>query len=395
MTADPHLDLLHVALVAQSEPPDSRQTQIAKEVRRSWELVEPRTEALTQLFYGLLFQRMPSARDLFPVNMAVQRSRLLRALVHVVRLVDRPDELDPFLDQLGRDHRKFGVVDEHYDALGHALLGALRAFSGADWTPGVDEAWTQAFALIAARMRVGAAAERGPASWTGHVIEHRRIGADVAVVALRTEDPIPYRAGQYVSVETPRRPRLWRYLSPAAPPRPDGVIEFHVRAVRDGWVSRAIVAHTEPGETWRIGRPMGRMVVDRSSSEGLLMVAGGTGVAPLRAMLMQLAADGAERRTTLFVGGRTVDDLYDMPFLQAFADNHAWLDLTPVVSGPDSPGTRPIRGNVADVVAGYGTWEHHDVLICGSPSMTRATVSRMMVAGTPLDRIHYDPFTLD
>ena len=62
--------------------------------------------------------------------MEVQRSRLLRALVHVVQMVDQPDELVPFLEQLGRDHRKFGVLAEHYDAVGAALLGAVATSRG-------------------------------------------------------------------------------------------------------------------------------------------------------------------------------------------------------------------------------------------------------------------------
>ena len=53
------------------------------------------------------------------------------------------------------------------------------------------------------------------------------------------------------------------------------------------------------------------------------------------------------------------------------------------------------QGSLADVVTRYGAWEDRDVLVCGSPAMIRSTVSRMLVAGTPLDRIKYDPFTLD
>ena len=49
----------------------------------------------------------------------------------------------------------------------------------------------------------------------------------------------------------------------------------------------------------------------------------------------------------------------------------------------------------ADVVTRYGAWPDHDVLVSGSPAMVRSTVSRMLVAGTPLDRIMYDPFTVD
>ena len=58
-------------------------------------------------------------------------------------------------------------------------------------------------------------------------------------------------------------------------------------------------------------------------------------------------------------------------------------------------GWPPALGTLADVVTRYGAWAGHDVLVCGSPAMIRATVSRMLVAGTPLDRIRYDPFTVD
>lgn len=146
--------------------------------------------------------------------MEVQRSRLLRALVHVVQMVDQPDDLVPFLQQLGRDHRKFGVLSQHYDAVGAALLSAIATFAGENWTPEIEKAWVGAYGIVADAMQQAAAAERGPASWLGRVVEHRRIGWDLAVVTVATDQPVPYQAGQYVSVETPHRPRLWRYLSP-------------------------------------------------------------------------------------------------------------------------------------------------------------------------------------
>jgi NAD(P)H-flavin reductase/hemoglobin-like flavoprotein len=386
------------------EPAPAAPSSVVGTIRRSWALVEPETVALTRLFYGLLFQRRPDCRSLFPVNMEVQRSRLLRALVHVVQMVDRPEELDPFLDQLGRDHRKFDVADEHYDALGAALIGAVAHFSGTAWTPETEAAWAQAYGIAADRMRAAAGAERGPASWTAQVLEHRRVGWDLAIVTVQTSPPIPYRAGQYMSVETPHRPRLWRYLSPANPPREDGVIEFHIRAVEGGWVSRAIVAHTVPGETWRIGPPMGRLSIDPAADDDVLLVAGGTGVAPMRALLGQLVEQGPQRRATLFVGGRTGEDLYDLAHLRSLSYDNTWLDVVPVIENLDDrraleetggAAAGAERGTLADVVTRYGAWRDHDVLVCGSPQMVRATVGRMLVAGTPLDRIRYDPFTLD
>ncbi len=364
-------------------------------IRTSFELVAPQAAELARHFYATLFSRAPETRDLFPVNMEVQRSRLLRALVHVVQMVDRPDELVPFLEQLGRDHRKFGVLSAHYDAVGDALLSAIATFAGPAWTPRIEKAWTDAYGIVASAMRAATEAERGPATWLGRVVGHRRVGWDLAIIEVQTSDPVPYRAGQYVSVETPQRPRLWRYLSPANAPRDDGVLEFHVRAVPGGWVSRAMVAHTRMGDTWRIGPPMGRMHVDRDSGRDLLMVAGGTGSAPVRAMLEDLARGGRQPRTQVFVGGRSWDDLYDFTSLRRLSYANPWLDVIPVVEHDDSDTSGAERGTLVDVVTRYGAWADHDVTVCGSPAMIRATVSRMLVAGTPLDRITYDPFTLD
>jgi NAD(P)H-flavin reductase/hemoglobin-like flavoprotein len=384
-------------LTAEPPAPRSADPQAARMValiRSSFAEVAPRAEDLARHFYATLFSRAPETRDLFPVNMEVQRSRLLRALVHVVQMVDRPDELVPFLQQLGRDHRKFGVLAAHYDAVGAALLATIGEFAGPAWTPEVEKAWRDAYGTVAGAMRAAADAERGPATWMGRVVEHRRVGWDLAVVRVQAGEPVPYRAGQYVSVETPQRPRLWRYLSPANAPRDDGQLEFHVRAVPGGWVSRAIVAHGRVGDTWRMGPPMGRMHVDPGTGRDVLMVAGGTGAAPIRAIVESLATAAKRPRTQVFVGGRTWDDLYDFPSLRRLSYSSPWLDVIPVVERADAASGAEI-GTLADVVTRYGAWADHDVTVCGSPAMIRSTVSRMLVAGTPLDRITYDPFTLD
>ncbi|MBO4238771.1 flavohemoprotein [Pseudonocardia alni] len=380
--------------VAPPRRPASEAERTVELIRTSFALVEPQAEDIGKHFYATLFSHAPETRDLFPVNMEVQRSRLLRALVHVVQMVDQPDDLVPFLQQLGRDHRKFGVLSQHYDAVGAALLSAIATFAGENWTPEIEKAWTGAYGIVADAMQQAAAAERGPASWLGRVVEHRRIGWDLAVVTVATDQPVPYQAGQYVSVETPHRPRLWRYLSPANAPRRDGTIQFHVRAVEGGWVSRAIVAHSRVGETWRIGPPMGRMAVPQNTRRELLMVAGGTGVAPMKALLDEVGRRPQPPRTQVFVGGRTWDDLYDFTSLRKLSYNYPWLDVIPVVEYEDEPSGAE-TGTLADVVTRFGAWSDHDVLVCGSPSMIRSTVSRMLVAGTPLDRITYDPFTMD
>ena len=364
-------------------------------IRSSFAVVAPRADEVARHFYATLFGLAPETRELFPVNMEVQRSRLLRALVHVVQMVDRPTELVPFLEQLGRDHRKFGIRAEHYDAVGVALLSAVAALAGPAWTPRVEKAWTDAYTTVSGAMRMAARSERGPASRLGRVAGHRRIGWDLAIVEVVVSEPIPYRAGQYVSVETPQRPRLWRYLSPANAPRDDGRLEFHVRAVPGGWVSRSIVAHSRVGDTWRIGPPMGRLHIARQSRRHVLLVAGGTGLAPIRAMLEDLTRGDGQPRTQVFVGGRAWEDIYDFAHLRRLSYANPWLDVIPVVERDDGGNGGAEIGTLSEVVTRYGSWADHDVTVCGSPAMIRSTVAQMLVAGTPLDRISYDPFTLE
>src|SRR4029453_14383129 len=86
-------------------------------------------------FYSHLFLTHPETRAMFPVSMAAQRDRLVGALLRVVGNVHQGEAVVPFLQQLGRDHRKFGVDDEHYGWVGTSLLATLRHFLGEDWTP--------------------------------------------------------------------------------------------------------------------------------------------------------------------------------------------------------------------------------------------------------------------
>jgi NAD(P)H-flavin reductase/hemoglobin-like flavoprotein len=360
-------------------------------LKESFARVEPVAERLAKFFYAQLFLDQPNLRDLFPAMMDVQRSRLLGALVRVVQGLDSPVLLERYLGQLGHDHRKFDVRPEHYAAVGRALVTALREHSGDDWTPEVEQAWVTAYGAVAERMIAGAASGPDtPAWWRAEVVSHDRPAPDIALITLRPDNPYPYVSGQYLSLETPRRPRLWRTYSIANAPRADNLLTLHVRAVPGGWVSGALVGHTAPGDVLRLGPAMGSLRVEPGDGCDLVLIAGGTGLAPLLAIVDDMTRWNTSRCVHLFFGARRAEELYELSRLSVLSGRHPWLTVIGAVSNDRQHQGR--RGRISDVAAGYLPWDDRDCFVSGSPAMIKATLSRLRSRRVPMHRVHHDPF---
>ncbi len=357
-------------------------------------------------FYTRWFATDMSARDLFPPDLAHQRDNFAHALTWLLAelIAQRADEPVAFLAQLGRDHRKYGVTAAHYQTLATALLGTLRAELPGSWDARVAEAAGDVVQLLTGVMSGAAEAEPGLPYHDGTVIDHIRVTRDVSMIRLQLDHPLDYHPGQYLTVQVPQWPRRWRCLSPSIPADPGGAIEFHVRSVSGGMVSTAIVGETRPGDRWRLSNPHGALHVDRDGGD-VLMVAGSTGLAPLRALIMDLCRYGVNPRVHLFFGGRFPCDLYDLRTLWEIASTNPWLSVTPVSEfatdppwAADYPDVQPPRGLhvrqnglLPAVVTRYGGWSDRQILVCGGPGMVTATKAALIAKGAPPERIQHDP----
>ncbi|GAA2062633.1 FAD-binding oxidoreductase [Williamsia deligens] len=359
-------------------------------------------------FYTRLFAADPDLRDLFPLSMAHQREALVGVLDHV--LTSLPDtathtQLIDTLSQLGRDHRKFGVTGAHYDVFCRTLVDHLAATTGPDLDDDIAAVTTQSMSLVTGVMRGAAQTAPGPATWQARVVKKHRLTRDLAVVRLVADDREhfldAFAAGQYVEVSVPQWPRVWRHLSPALPPNPNGHLEFHVRSVPGGSVSASIVGETAVGDVWTLAQGHGTLAP--MPGRETLMVAGGTGIAPLRALLVQMAQRADTCPTHLFWGTRYPGELYDALSLTGLAGVNPWLSVT-VVSETETdpwwltstvdlsvPGVDHRIGRVADVVVDSGDWSGRQVLVAGSSSMIEATRRALVVAGVPDRDIDHDP----
>lgn len=122
-------------------------------VQDSFRRVLPIKAEAAALFYGRLFELDPALRPLFAhADMAAQGGKLMAALGFVVGSMRSPEPMLAALRALAVRHLAYGVEDAHYATVGAALLWTLEAGLGADWTPALAAAWSEAYALVSAAM---------------------------------------------------------------------------------------------------------------------------------------------------------------------------------------------------------------------------------------------------
>jgi NAD(P)H-flavin reductase/hemoglobin-like flavoprotein len=344
-------------------------------------------------FYSQLFAMDTEIRAMFPAAMDVQRKRFFLALARIAAGQDDRDGLEGYLAELGRAHRKFGVRERHYEVFRRALLATLHRFAAHGWTEAAQQAWEKAYDHAAAIMMEAARrdAEDSPAWWIATVAGMELRGPDIAVLTLRPEQPLTYLPGQHVSVQTPHWPRLWRRYSIANAPRPDGTLHLHVRAIAGGLVSPALVHHVRAGDPLVLGAPEGTMTAKTDSPRDVLCLAGGTGLAPVKAIIEAIThapAPGRRREVVLYFGARRPQDLYDLADLQQMELAYPWLQVIPAVS--DEPARDDVMYGTVPELAAKATWADRDIYVSGPDAMIAKTVQVLRERGAPSHLIHYD-----
>ncbi len=355
-------------------------------------------------FYAHLFAADSEISAMFPATMHTQRQRFYRALCRIVATMACPPAADPAaeariagqLAALGRAHRKFGVRKEHYASVRTALRITAEKFAPSGGT-GTGEAaqpvldWEMAFDR-AAEIMVAAAEEdaaRAPAWWTAEVTGHELRTPGVAVLTVQPSEPFGYLPGQHLSVQTPRWPRVWRRYSIANAPRPDGSVTLHVRAVAGGLVSNTLVHHTAPGDTLLLGRAEGAMTAGTESGRRrpVLCLAGGTGLAPLKAIAETFAGCDKPPEVVVYFGARTAPELYDLPALRQMEMDSPWLEIIPATSDETAEGAR--HGTIP-ALARKARWQDRDVYVSGPDPMIAKTLEALRDAGAPGGLLHFD-----
>ena len=220
-----------------------------------------------------------------------------------------------------------------------------------------------------------------------------RVCASVVQVALDCPREIAYRAGQYFEWIVPGiAPN--RYFSAATAPGRTELV-FDVRLYPGGAIGNYVQSGLAPGRTLEIAGPYGHFGFTANDHRPAICVAGGTGLAPIKAMIEGVLARKSGRRIRLLYGARSRDDLYDIGLLDAWAARSGEFSYAIALSAePQGSDWTGPRGTVTELLAdtvydGFGA----EAFLCGPPPMIDAAMPVLADIGLEPDDIHADRFS--
>lgn len=220
----------------------------------------------------------------------------------------------------------------------------------------------------------------------------RPLSSDVLHVELEVPDAgtLAYRPGQYLKLVT--GDGLARSFSMASVPS-EGRVDLHVRRIPGGAFTDGILPRLKAGDAVDVELPLGTFFYRAKDYRPLLMVATGTGLAPIKAILESLMDDPDCPPVSLYWGMRQPEDLYLHADIPAWGDRLYDFQYVPVLSraGDDWQGR---RGYVHDAaLADLGDLSEHAIYLCGSPNMIRDARAAFIAQGASPDHLYSDSFT--
>ncbi|MGB5211148.1 MAG: CDP-6-deoxy-delta-3,4-glucoseen reductase [Gammaproteobacteria bacterium] len=221
-----------------------------------------------------------------------------------------------------------------------------------------------------------------------------RLCPDVMELGLKLPgfEPFEYLAGQYVDILLSGGER--RSFSIANPPHTAGLLQIHVRRVAGGRFSDYVFEQMKPRALLRLEGPLGQFYLREDRQRPVLLMGGGTGYGPLKAILAHVFHLGWDRPVQLYWGVRDRVDLYDQQQLLDWSGTHPGFRFVPVLSEPGDDGAWEGRTGFVHqaVVADIPDLSGWDVYMAGPPPMIEAARALFPRHGLPAQQLFFDSF---
>ena len=219
---------------------------------------------------------------------------------------------------------------------------------------------------------------------------------DVAIVRIKlpANDRLQFLAGQYIDFLLKDGKR--RSFSLATAPHDDQLLELHIRHVPNGFFTDLLFAQYKGREILRFEGPLGAFYLREESDKPAIFVAGGTGFAPIKAIIEHALHHKLDREMVLYWGVRSLRDLYLPGLPGQWQSQHRNFTYIPVLSDPLPDDAWPGRTGFvhAAVATDFPDLSGYQVYACGGPLMIEAARAEFtQKRGLPVDEFFADSFT--
>ena len=229
------------------------------------------------------------------------------------------------------------------------------------------------------------------------VMEMRRVASDVMIIRLKLpmNEDVQFLAGQFVEFVLANGER--RAYSVATPPSIGGVtsIELHVRHTPGGLFTDYVFDGLQLHDLVRIEVPLGTFFLREDSDKPLVLLASGTGFAPFKSILEYSEQKQFERPMTLYWGGRTRADLYEMDWVERYAVRNKGFNFIPVLSEATAECEWDGRTGFVHraVMEDFPDLSAHQVYACGAPIVVESAKKDFTErCGLPTEEFFADSF---
>lgn len=227
----------------------------------------------------------------------------------------------------------------------------------------------------------------------GKISSQVKLTHDITALELCLDEGAIFKAGQYAMLSLDRLEGVSRAYSFASKPQPEkSTVRFFIRHVPGGALSTLVTSENLIGEGVEIDGPMGDFYL-RASDTPMLMIAGGSGLAPILSILEKAKEENCSRPVTVLLGARTQDDIYCLREISEIAE--AWpntFEFIPILSEePENSTWSGLTGYIGEHLYRYATAQSQAYL-CGPPLMIDSCIEQLSSLGIPEKEIFADRF---
>ena len=278
------------------------------------------------------------------------------------------------------DHGKGQALKDDEKAAGMALFCCARAQSD----------------LVIESRQIAAAGDIPVKTLPARIEKLERLAPDVIALHLKlpASERLQFLAGQYIDILL--KDGRKRSFSLANAPHDDALLQLHVRHVPGGAFTDPLFSTMKVKDILRFNGPHGSFFLREDSDRPMILLAGGTGFAPIKAIVEHALAENCTREMVVYWGAKARADLYMDDLPRAWAAEHANLRYVPVLSEPAAGDAWTGRTGLVHqaVMADFPDLSGHQVYACGAPGMIEA--ARRDFADTcrlPEEEFFADAFT--